>query len=317
MICEDRTLDTVHSLARTISKLTLGTVQFGLDYGIANETGRPSHQQVCDILTCAFEGGVNCLDTAAAYGDSETVLGRTLTDLGMKDRVTVVTKVRHFEDRRFASIKAFEEFVENSVRSSLRRLRLDVLPVCLFHHEATPVQFEALLRLKEKGLVRHVGASTVLPENGPGIMDIDGVDAVQVPFNIIDKRFGVAGGFDAARRRKTALFTRSVFLQGLVLMPEANVPSALDRVLPVRRALEALAREAGMSMAELALRFALSSPEVTSVLVGVDNCGQMQENLAIAAKGPLSDELLERIDRTVPLLPEEILNPVHWPPRDR
>ncbi len=310
-------MDIAHNLTRPVSKLTLGTVQFGLDYGIANETGRPAYEQARDILACAFEGGVNCLDTAAAYGDSEAVLGRALTELGMKDRVTVVTKVRHFRDRRFPSAKAFEEFVEESVRSSLRRLRLDVLPVCLFHHEATPAQFEALLRLKEKGLIQHVGASVVLPANGPRAMDIDGVEAVQVPFNIIDKRFAHAGGFEAARRRSTALFTRSVFLQGLILMSEAKVPPALDRVLPVRRALEALAHDAGMSMAELALRFALSTPEVTSVLVGVDNVKQMRGNLAIAAEGPLSAELLERIDRTVPLLPEEILNPVHWPPRDR
>ncbi|NCC93899.1 MAG: hypothetical protein EOM10_11550, partial [Opitutae bacterium] len=77
-----------------LSRLMLGTVQFGLSYGIANRQGRPSYAVVRDILACAFEGGVNCLDTAAAYGESEELIGRALRELGLADRVIVVTKVR-------------------------------------------------------------------------------------------------------------------------------------------------------------------------------------------------------------------------------
>jgi len=293
----------------------LGTVQFGLDYGIANNRGKPSYQEARAILACAFEGGVNCLDTAAAYGDSEQVIGRILTDLGMRDRVTVATKVRHFKERRFATSAEFEPFVENSVHASLKRLRLDVLDICLFHHETTPECFDALLRLKEMGLVRHVGVSLVSPRNGPDILDIDGVEAIQVPFNIIDKRFDQAGGFERLRRKSTALFTRSVFLQGLLLMPKARIPVALGAVVPVRRRLAALAAEAGLAPAELAMRFVLSTPAVTSVLVGVDTVEQMRKNMEVFRKGRLDPALMKRIDEIVPSLPEEILNPVFWPPR--
>lgn len=308
-------METTDLWGRPLSKLMVGTVQFGLDYGIANERGKPTYSDARAILAAAFEGGVNCLDTAAAYGDSEEVIGRILAELGMQDQVVVVTKVRHFKDRRFATSAEFDQFVEDSVRASLKRLRLEVLDVCLFHHEAAPTCFDALLRLKEMGLVRHVGASMVSPRNGPATLDIDGVEAIQVPFNIIDKRFTRAGGFDQVLHTPAAVFTRSVFLQGLLLMPEDRIPAPLNPVIPIRRRLGALAGEAGLSPAELAMRFVLSTPGVTSVLVGVDTVEQMQQNLDIVRGGRLSPALMERIDQIVPCLPEEILNPVFWPPR--
>ena len=116
------------------SKLVVGTVQFGLPYGIANRTGQPDLAQVCEILTCAIDGGATTLDTAAGYGESEEVLGKALEELGAHSRVTIISKVRPVrymkQERTEHSVK---EWMRASVRSSLERLGIERLPLCLFH----------------------------------------------------------------------------------------------------------------------------------------------------------------------------------------
>ncbi|HXG23721.1 MAG TPA: aldo/keto reductase, partial [Chthonomonadales bacterium] len=114
------------------SRLMLGTVQWGMPYGIANRQGQPTYEEARAILACAYEGGVNCLDTAAAYGTSEEVIGRALEELGLKDHFIVVTKLRHLRHKEFTKQEAEAE-IEDSVRSSLRRLRRESLPIVLFH----------------------------------------------------------------------------------------------------------------------------------------------------------------------------------------
>jgi aryl-alcohol dehydrogenase-like predicted oxidoreductase len=108
------------------SPLMLGTVQFGLNYGIANVNGKPSYETAKEILKTAYDLGITALDTAAAYGDSEEVLGKALTELGIKDKVTVVTKVPPIPENTDP-----EKFIKESLISSLKRLKLDVLPVVL------------------------------------------------------------------------------------------------------------------------------------------------------------------------------------------
>ncbi len=110
------------------STLVLGTVQFGLPYGIANTTGQPPYREVLDILSAAAEGGVTCLDTAAVYGESEVVLGKALAELHLSDTMIVVTKVTQLANEKISARQA-DEIVEQSVTRSLRNLRLERLPV--------------------------------------------------------------------------------------------------------------------------------------------------------------------------------------------
>ena len=141
-----------------LSRLMLGTAQFGMPYGIANITGRPSYETVRDILACAYEGGVNCLDTAASYGESEEIIGKALAELGIADRIIVITKVCHMKNQ-YLSRQGADNVVLKSVTRSLKRLRLDALPFCIFHNEYNFRYMDSLIKLKDKGLVRHVGVS--------------------------------------------------------------------------------------------------------------------------------------------------------------
>jgi aryl-alcohol dehydrogenase-like predicted oxidoreductase len=296
----------------SLSRLMLGTVQFGLNYGIANKTGQPTYKEVCDILAVAYAGGVTCLDTARAYGTSEDVLGQALAELGIKDKVTVVTKIAHMDaglDQATA-----DRVVEQSVSESLKRLRLDALPLCLMHHEENFCYIESLLKLKERGLVRHVGSSVMTPGMTKTIVGSGQAEAVQAPTSLFDRRYVRAGVFRACREGGLGLFVRSIYLQGLILMQDQDITPVLAAVVtPVLQRLRALAAEAGMSLAEMAVRYVLALEGVTCGVVGVETAAQMQDNVAIFSKGPLGADMMKAIIAAVPDLPDSVLMPNKWP----
>jgi aryl-alcohol dehydrogenase-like predicted oxidoreductase len=282
---------------------------------VANRTGQPGYDEVKAILAAALEGGVSAFDTAAAYGSSEEVLGRALHELGVAERVLVVTKVRPLTPAELVDRHAAARAIEQSVEESRRRLRLDCLPVVLFHREPeAEAHFEVLAGLKAKGWLRHAGVSC---DNRPGpaarFAARDGVDALQVPANILDRRHVRGGSMAAAAGNGVAVFVRSVFLQGLLLMPEADIPAALHAVIPARRRLAQVAAQAGLSPAELAVRYMLGQEGVTSVLAGVETVAQMRENIALFSRGPLDREVCAAAEAAVPDLPEMVLTPSRWP----
>jgi len=295
-----------------LSVLMLGTVQFGLPYGIANTTGQPSPVEVTRILAAAVEGGVNALDTAAIYGTSEEVLGRAVGELGLRDTLTIASKVTQMADEG-VSPKEADAIVERSVTRSLRSLKLDRLPICLFHLEKNWLRYsDSLLRLKEKGMVLHAGSSVTSPGPAREIIGGGRAEVVQMPTSVLDHRFLRQGIPELAGSRGTALFARSIYLQGLLLMPEKDVMAEHVAVIPVRRSLEGIAREAGMGLAELAVRYMLSLTGITCLVVGVDTVEQMRENVALFDRGPLAQDLFRRITAAVPDLPDSILHPGNW-----
>ena len=286
-----------------ISKLILGTVQFGLNYGIANSEGKPDLSKVRSILRRAADHGIRVLDTAAAYGDSETVIGTLLgEDPALKRHFHVVSKIPPLP--KDASPEQLRTFIENSVDTSLRRLGLDALYGILFHREEDAPQLPVLKGLKARGKVLHCGFSAdgFLPE------ELSAAEMIQVPGNVLDRRFIPFRG-----KKPAKLFVRSVYLQGLLMMPEEKIPSELAGVIPYRRKLAALAEKNGMSPAELYMRYLFSFPEIDGVLTGVDNPDQLDVNVRMAAGGPLEDSLHRAILELIPELPELWIHPKLWP----
>ena len=286
-----------------ISKLILGTVQFGLNYGIANSEGKPDLNKVRAILRCAADHGTRILDTAAAYGDSETVIGSVFAeDSALKNHFQVVSKIPPLP--RNVSQEEIRRFIENSVDASLRNLRTDQLYGILFHREEDAPELPLLKELQKKGKVRLCGFSVdgFLPEN------ISEAEMIQVPGNVLDRRF-----IPFPRKKPQKLFVRSVYLQGLLMMPEEKIPSVLAGVIPYRRKLAALAEENGMGPAELYMRYLFSFPEIDGVLTGVDNPEQLEYNFRMASGGPLDETLQRKIRDLIPELPELWIHPKLWP----
>ena len=292
----------------------LGTVQFGLPYGIANKRGQPTAAEVREMLAVAWESGVNCLDTAAAYGESEEVLGRALVELGLADKMVIVTKLVHLLDQ-YRSHREADLIVEQSVARSLRWLRLESLPICLFHRDEHWPYVESLYKLKERGLVRHVGCSTMTPEPTRGILTSGVAEAVQIPSSVLDQRFTRSGVLRLAAEHRVACFMRSIFLQGLLLLSDEETLPELADVMPVRQALRQLAAEAGMPVTEMAVRYVLALEGVTCAVVGMETVAQVRENLAFFAKGPLDAALVAEIEQRVPDLPDQIVMPNLWSKR--
>jgi len=296
-----------------LSMLTLGTVQLGLPYGIANTTGQPSYETARDIIACAVEGGVTVLDTAVRYGESEEVVGRAMAELGIADRMVVVSKVAPMGE--FSSARAVDEFLEEQVAGMLARLRLDCLPICMFHLEDNACHLDALAKFKERGLIRHLGVSIMTPDKAAEVIADGKAEAMQIPTNMLDQRFIRRGLLKSAGERDIAVFIRSVYLQGLIPMPEGDILPELADIIPVRRRLEGLAREAGITLTELAIRFVMGLDGVASVLTGVETLEQMRENLALVNRGPLPADLQAAIHATVPELADHLIVPRLWSKR--
>ncbi|HOG50746.1 MAG TPA: aldo/keto reductase, partial [Lentisphaeria bacterium] len=104
-------------------------------------------------------------------------------------------------------------------------------------------------------------------------------------------------------------FIRSVYLQGLLLMPEERVPAALAPLLPYRRRLA----DFGLPLKELCLRYLLTQPGENSVLTGVDTVDQLRENIRLAAAGPLPLDVFQAVTAVAPDLPETLIRPKCWP----
>ncbi len=297
-----------------LSRMMLGTVQFGLPYGVANRTGQPTPGEVRDLVAAAIDGGVNGFDTAAAYGSSEAVLGQALRELKAADRVVVVTKVRPLAPGELADGRLAAQAIRQSVETSRQRLGIDCLPLVLFHREADGRYLDELLALRDLGWLQHAGVSC---DNRPGPAAAFAAGgraaALQIPANVLDPRHARAGSFRAAAANGVAVFVRSVYLQGLLAMPESDVPPRLQGLVPTRRRLESLAREAGLALTELAVRGMLGQEGVTCVLAGVETRDQLLDNIALFNRGPLPADLLAAVDAAVPTLPEAWLTPSMWP----
>ncbi len=293
------------------SKIMLGTAQFGLDYGIASTAGKVSYGEARGMVEYGLRRGMNSFDTAPGYGDSEEILGRIFRELGVSgEDVFVSDKIPPVPVA--LPKKETEEFIRGSVFTSLERLGLESMDVCLFHREKDAVLLEELLKLKEEGFVKEAGVSVYYPKPALDLIGKGFAGALQVPASALDRRFLSAGVFKRAEKKGITVFIRSAYLQGLMLMGEENVPESLSEARSAVKVLARLAGEAGVERSELALRYALALPGGKCVIAGADNIVQFENTLDIAEKGPLEPGLIQRADEALPELSEKVILPFNW-----
>ncbi len=286
------------------SKITLGTVQFGMKYGIANTGGQPSLTEVCDILRHAYDHHINTLDTAAAYGSSEEVVGSALKQLGLTNRMQIISKVPPIQATTAAEA---EREIEATILTSLKRLQVARLSACLLHRESDLPFLPILQKMVDRGLIGAAGVSLDSAQHLAAALEST---VIQLPYNILDRRFDAF--WPLARSRGITIFARSVYLQGALVMPIANLPPHLRAIAPLRAKLAAIADAAAITLAELCMRFVLSNDAIGSVVTGVDTVAQLSENLRLAAAGPLSATTLKLIADAIPPLPEAVVRPALW-----
>lgn len=294
--------------------LMIGTAQFGQRYGLANQSGAPSDQTIRQIIQLALDQGMAAFDTAAAYGESEARLGQAFAQLGVADRVEVVTKIPALPETIFEEPVAAARTIEDSVQQSMRHLGMKVLPTVLFHEERTADRYGYVLEsLRERGWVKRIGVSCNHdPQLACDFAAMPGVQVLQLPVNLLDRRHLAGKSCLAAQRYGVSVHVRSVFLQGLLLMPDADVPEHLAEAKPWRDKLRRISKQAGIDMAQVAVRWTLGLPAVQRVIVGVETVEQAKHNLELAARGPLPPDMQQALDQIRPDLPERVVTPWMW-----
>ena len=292
------------------SRLVLGTAQLGMDYGIANTTGQPVYHTARSIVQEAWEYGLREFDTAQAYGQSERVLGRVFKDLGIAGEVRVITKFAPDIDHsdRAALNKTLEISMDNLGVESLYGLMLhreDMLDLWEKGLE------EDLMDIADSGRVEHIGVSVYSPEKAIQALNTEGISIIQLPTNIIDRRFEKAGVFDLAENVGKTIYIRSIFLQGLLLIPPDRLPEHMRFAAPVLSRLVSLAQDIGLNIMELCMGYLKHACPNAKVIIGAETREQIIKNLSLWDEdvvGNIADEVRCIFDK----VDERILNPACW-----
>ena len=295
-----------------LSPLALGTAQLGMPYGVANTLGKPDADEALRIVKSAYSSGMRWFDTAQAYGDSEAVLGHCLRKLGLTREVMVVSKLHPSLGQESA------EVIHRSAQDSLKRLNLDYLDGFLLHREGMLKELDRslgrrLLGLKQQGLVRRLGVSCYSTKAANRALGFDLVEILQLPGSVFDRRLLRDGIVAEAKKDRCTLFVRSVFLQGLALLSDENVPSGIPRGKDAVSALSGFCRSRGIDRKAFCLQYALHRFEPAILIVGAERSAQVAETAALASGRTVPDGLFDEWDRIWPDDIEDLIDPSRWP----
>jgi len=251
------------------NKLALGTVQFGLDYGVANHNGQVTKNEARKILDYSKKNNIETLDTASSYGNSEKILG----EIGVND-YEVITKTLPLNNNIDEVVYNFYKSLENLKEDRVKGLLIhDINDV---NNKKFGDLFNKLKSLQSEGLVNKIGFSTYMPEQVDFLLENFDFDLIQLPLNVFDIRLIEGRQLQALKNRDIEVHARSVFLQGL-LVNFNNLPDYFITWKKQFNQYQLLVSENSMSLLEYALNFVLNIQEIDKVLVGVNSESQLKE----------------------------------------
>lgn len=289
-------------------KIALGTVQFGVDYGISNREGKTPQTEVAAILAFAESRGVSVIDTAVLYGDSETVLGQSMpTDANFR----IVTKTPQFS--RQALDVSDAQYLEDTLFASLSRLGKTSIYGLLVHRAddlllpGGEVLVDRLLKLKQNGLVSKVGVSIYSDRQIDQVLERFPIDLIQLPINVLDQRLLQSGHLQKLKHADVEIHARSAFLQGLLLMAQRDVPEYFAGIRKHLESYHRFIKEQGLTLLQAALGFVTSIPEIDQVICGANNARQFRE-ICEAAQAKVDFRAFSDFAIT----DETIVNPARW-----
>ena len=303
------------------AELIIGSVQLGLAYGAANRTGKPDRMAALRLVRRAADAGVGGFDTARAYGDSEDRLGEALTGR----RVSTVTKLSPLTELPpDAPAEAVAAAVDDSIARSLAALRRERLDCLLLHRAAHFTAFGGAVwnRLEHHlaaGTVGSLGVSVQSPAEALSALAHPNIRHVQLPFNLLDWRWAKTEIIAALRKRPSVtVHARSVFLQGVLTAGDASVWPRIGHVdaRALMAWLDSTARQFGReNVADLCLAYVRGQDWIDGVVIGMETEEQLETNLLLTARAPLSLADCAAIEACRPRVPEQLLDPARWPSR--
>ena len=298
-------------------RFVLGTAQLGMNYGRVNRTGKPTKQSALEMLRYAIAHGVTTLDTARAYGEAECLIGDALTG-SSRSGTHVITKVDLSDMVEDASDSEVRKSVDASVSASCHALRTEKLDTLLLHDWAhynlwAGAAWRRLRELQVEGKISCLGASVYYPHEALQALADPGVQLLQIPMNVLDRRWGQIAQA-AAHRPDVIVHVRSALLQGILAHPADQWPivAGFDNAECAQK-LQALTRKFDRAhVPDLCLAYVRSLPWISSVVVGCETLDQMQQNLQLFLRPELSSEEIDELEHALPGAPEELLNPAKW-----
>jgi aryl-alcohol dehydrogenase-like predicted oxidoreductase len=281
-------------------KLALGTVQFGLPYGINNKSGVPTDDELDEILSTAKEAGIEILDSAQGYGNAEERLGKL-----SKNEFQIITK--------FKNLKSPYPF-HTELAESLLKLKSDSLYAYMAHDGnlliENPSWWEGLQIAKERGLIEKIGYSLYSVDQLETLFANNMIpDIIQFPYNILDRRF--ESFLPKLATLGVEIHTRSVYLQGLLQMDPNRISSQFSPLQPHLSLIREIALKNELSIAQICLGFAINNIFINKVVIGIDNLFQLKENIRICQKTHLSFPLMNELN-SIEVKDTSLLNPTNW-----
>ena len=302
-------------MAEHYARLAVGTVQWGMPYGVANRSGVPSDAELKLLIEAALQLGVDTLDTARAYGRSEERIGDVLRATGHVDSFRVVTKTSPdllgvSGDRSAAVERLRESFAVSS--AYLQPVKIHTL---LLHRGAHRTALEGVLwaelkLLRERGDVARIGISATTPAEATAALESREIDVIQCAGSLLDQRLARTGFFEHASELGVEIHLRSVYLQGVAFLPTHRLPRHLTPCRETLHRIDRFATARGVHPAEVWLDYARSLP-VTRIVIGAETAAQLRRNAERRTSPPL--EGVHQLASDLSILPDAVLDPSRWP----
>ena len=259
-----------------VRKVAIGGAQLGMDYGVANLTGRMKETEISKIFELAHSMEIHTIDTASQYGDSERLIGR----LARKD-FNIVTKLPPLPFD--VSIIDLKKLIKNQCIESLERLHRDSCEGLLVHNAKDLLGdkgehvYEALCELKSSDYTKKIGVSVYSPDQVYNLISRFKLDIIQLPLNILDQRFLQNQLLQKLKKSGIELHARSIFLQGLLLMTPHSIPEYFKPIKPLLIDLHKECAKKEISLKQALIEFVTSIEEIDYCIFGVDNSQQFRE----------------------------------------
>ncbi len=290
----------------------MGTVQFGMNYGIAGQK-QPSVEDAIQMLDYATQNGIDNIDTANAYGTAEDVVGMFLHKKTIaRDKLFVISK---FRPNLLDNVKESEYYsiMKENLMNSLKRLKTDYLDSYMLHSARYVWNDEiihTLKRMKDEGYVRHIGVSVYEVDEALKVIERSECDFMQLPYSVFDQRMKKGGVFEK-KDENTQIHSRSAFIQGLILMQEEQVPPFLAKAKPIVKEIDKLCREYKVSRIALAMSFVKRQKEISHLVFGVDNIQQLKEDIEFF-QNSIPGHIIDEISKQFVDIEADIVMPSLW-----
>lgn len=298
----------------SLSRITLGTVQLSMKYGISNKT-KSSSKITNEVLMTAKELGISSFDTSPQYGNIEMILGKFFKEKSITDP-NVISKIPPIEFLEKPNFDNVYNEVKKHVMKSLKDLNLKKIPIYLIHNPKDMDSYDgmivkALEKIKNNGLVEKIGCSVYTMKDVEKFLSIDKFQVIEIPINLFNTKIITEKMLSKLNQKNIIILARSVFLQGLFFLDPYNLPPNVKKAKKYLIELNEISKDYSISIPKLAFSFVNNQKYISSMIIGVENSQQLYENSEL-----YNFKLPKKLDRLIiekfSNVPDSINNPLNW-----